>query len=112
EFVALHFWIETRANFASIDTTTNTAKLQRKSRMRLTDDFGAVPAPYYVENVFEELREPGQWYLDRPTGTLYYIPLPGEKIESLHVVAPRLTQLVKFEGDHAGNKPVRFVRFE
>jgi hypothetical protein len=112
EFVALHFWIETRANFASIDVATNTAKIQRKSRMRLTDDFGAMPAQFYVENVFEALDTPGQWYLDRPTGTLYYLPLPGEKIGTVHVVAPRLTQLVKFEGDIPGNKPVRYVRFE
>jgi len=112
EFVALHFWIETRANFASIDTAAHTAKLQRKSRMRLTDDFNQNPAPYYIENVFEALDTPGQWYLDRPTGTLYYLPLPGENIKDAHVVAPRLKQLLFIEGDHAANKPVAFVRFE
>ena len=31
-----------------------------------------------VENVFEALDTPGQWYLDRKTGELRYLPLPGE----------------------------------
>jgi hypothetical protein len=30
-----------------------------------------------VENVFEALNMPGQWYLDRPEGRLYYLARPG-----------------------------------
>ena len=56
-------------------------------------------ASYYMDNVFEELREPGQWYLDRPTGKLYYIPLPGEIAASLDAWAPRLTNYFSFQGD-------------
>jgi hypothetical protein len=37
--VFLHFWVATRIPFAQIDATSKVAKLQRKSRMRLTDDF-------------------------------------------------------------------------
>jgi hypothetical protein len=31
-------------------------------------------ARYYIFNVLEELDEPGEWYLDRKTGTLYFWP--------------------------------------
>ena len=31
-------------------------------------------APYYFYNVFEELDAPGEWYLDRETGFLYWYP--------------------------------------
>jgi len=31
--------------------------------------------PFYVENVFEDLDAPGEWYLDRREGKLYYMPL-------------------------------------
>jgi parallel beta helix pectate lyase-like protein/cellulose/xylan binding protein with CBM9 domain len=35
---------------------------------------------FYVRNVFEELDAPGEWYLDRKAGTLYfYPPAPGEQ---------------------------------
>ena len=28
----------------------------------------------FVENIFEELDAPGEWFLDRKTSTLYYYP--------------------------------------
>lgn len=31
-------------------------------------------APYYFYNIFEELDEPGEWYLERESGLLYYYP--------------------------------------
>lgn len=110
EFVALHFWIESRIRFASIDPATKTAKLQWKSRMRLTDDFNKLGAPYYIENVREALDTPGQWYLDGKSGVLTYLPLPGETIDAAEIVAPVLRQLVLVEGEPAhADKPARFV---
>jgi hypothetical protein len=52
---------------------------------------------YYIENVFEGLDEPGEWYLDRQTGNLYYWPVDDD-IANAQVVAPVLDQLVRFEG--------------
>ena len=34
-------------------------------------------APYYFFNVLEELDAPGEWYLDRPNGMLYFYPPEG-----------------------------------
>ena len=110
EFVALHYWIESRIAFTSIDPETRVATLARKSRMRLTDDFNSDGAPYYVENVFEAFTEPGTWYLDRPSGTLYYRPLDGETLETATVVAPRLSQVLTISGTEAD--PVHHIRFE
>jgi uncharacterized repeat protein (TIGR02543 family) len=33
---------------------------------------------YWVENVFEGLDSPGEWYLDSTTGILYYYPIDGK----------------------------------
>ncbi len=109
EFVALHYWIESRINFVSVDTNTRTATLARKSKMRLTDDFESDGAPYYVENVFEAFDEPGTWYLDRPRGILYYRPLAGENIDSVEIIAPRSTRVMEIGGD--GDEWVRHMRF-
>lgn len=55
---------------------------------------------YYVENVFEGLDEPGEWYLNRQSGILYYYPMPGERMGRVEAVAPVLTStLVRFKGD-------------
>ena len=32
---------------------------------------------FFVENVFEELDAPGEWYLDTAAGILYFMPPPG-----------------------------------
>ena len=34
---------------------------------------------YYAEGAFEFLDEPGEWYLDRSAGRLYYLPRPGRR---------------------------------
>jgi len=67
---------------------------------------------YRIHNCFEALNSPGEWYLDRKTGTLYYWPLPGEDMEEAEVIAPRLTDLVCFEGSPAEGRFVRHLRLE
>lgn len=67
---------------------------------------------YYVENVFEALDEPGEWYLDQGTGTLYYYPLPGETPETLQAVAPLVTStLLEIAGDPAQDRYVEQLHF-
>ena len=59
---------------------------------------------YLVENVREALSEPGQWYLDRPAGTLIYIPRPNQKPSDTIVIAPRLEQLVNLVGSRTDGR--------
>ncbi len=67
---------------------------------------------YYVENVFEELDEPGEWYLNSTTGTLYYYPFPGEVMAEVEVVAPTLTStLVSFDGNASKEQTIEYLRF-
>lgn len=59
---------------------------------------------YYIENVRAALDAPGEWHLDRASGTLSYLPLPGEDMAKVEVIAPRLTSLVELRGQpDAGN---------
>lgn len=44
--------------------------------------------PYYLENAIEFLDEPGEWFFDKHTSTLYYIPAEGEDIISADAVIP------------------------
>ncbi len=90
EVVILHFWVSTRAPVASVDEPKNLVTLTQTSSMRLTDGYGkqAQFARYYVDNAFELLTSPGEWYLNRKTGKVYYMPMPGEKISEIQAVAP------------------------
>ncbi|HQE81781.1 MAG TPA: right-handed parallel beta-helix repeat-containing protein [Candidatus Hydrogenedentes bacterium] len=53
---------------------------------------------FFVENLFEGLDQPGEWYLNRKTGVLYYYPLPGETPETVTLVAPVTQQLLVLAG--------------
>lgn len=53
---------------------------------------------YHVENFLEALDQPGEWYLDRKAGRLYYWPREGENLDKDTVTAPVLTQLLRVEG--------------
>jgi len=69
-----------------------------------------VKLPSYVENALELLDEPGEWYLDRPKRTLYYIPRPGEDLKTAEVIAPALEKLIELRGTL--KRPVHNIRFE
>jgi hypothetical protein len=112
EIVVLHYWIEERFPVESFDSASRLVKLGRTSRAPLSDDFHPSYAKYYVENVLEALTEPGEWYLDRSAGRLYYLPLAGERPDSVEVIAPRLLQLVSLEGDPEGGAFVESLYFQ
>jgi len=65
----------------------------------------------YFENALEMLDEPGEWYLDRQTGTLSYWPRPGEDLTRAEVVAPVLQKtLLALAG--TPERPVRNLCFK
>lgn len=51
-----------------------------------------------VENIFEELDAPGEWYHDRKTGWLYYYPEPGTDLARAAVEVVRLRNLIELRG--------------
>jgi hypothetical protein len=64
---------------------------------------------YYIENVFEELDSPGEWYADRVEGLLYYYPPEGVDLANAIVEVPVHKQLIVFEGTQ--ELPVKNVTF-
>lgn len=66
--------------------------------------------PTWIENAYELVDVPGEWYHDRAEGFIYYIPRPGEDLATADVVAARLETLVRGAGTAAA--PLHHVRFE
>ena len=64
---------------------------------------------YFAENLLEELDSPGEWYLDRRSGMLYY--WPKQPLRKGEVTAPVTGRLVQFEGDQAQGQTLSHVRF-
>ena len=67
---------------------------------------------YHVENLREALDSPGEWYLDRSAGMLYYHPLDGEDLSVAEVVAPVTAQLLLLEGEPGEDKYVEHLHFK
>jgi len=64
---------------------------------------------FFVQNVFEELDSPGEWYLDRESATLYFWP-PDDNLAQSEVVVPVLESAVHTTGSPSKNSYLRHVR--
>ncbi|HEY2786620.1 MAG TPA: PDZ domain-containing protein [Fimbriiglobus sp.] len=67
----------------------------------------AHPTIRYVENIFEELDAPGEWFLNRKTHALYFYPPAGVDVSKATVEATRLATLIELHGTR--EKPVKSV---
>jgi hypothetical protein len=63
-----------------------------------------------VENIFEELDVPGEWFYNKDQKTLYFYPQPDLDLASANVEIVRLKHLIEFRGTKA--QPVSFIRLE
>ncbi len=61
----------------------------------------------FVENIFEELDAPGEWFLNSKTHTLYFYPPPGVDLANAIVESAQLRHLIEFRGTQ--QSPVKFV---
>ena len=53
---------------------------------------------YFLENVFEALDEPGEWYLDRQALRLYYVPFADETPETAVLYTGATEKLLRIDG--------------
>ena len=123
EIVLLHYWVETRLPQPYLDPETGWITCARRSVFNLYESFNPKLARYYIDNLFEALTEPGEWYVDRKTGLLTYLPLPGETLKNTQLTIPLVTRFVDVAGiafnrqgstitDPLGAKLVEGLNFE
>ncbi len=107
EVVVYQSWETSTHRIASIDEARRIITFKNAAPWPFDTWGGNVR--YYVQNVPEALDAPGEWYLDRKTGALSYIPLAGEDPNQATVVAPVAQQLVLFQGKPAEGHFVEHV---
>ncbi len=112
EVIVYHFWTDSHLPIQSIDTDSNIVTFKHKAGKVFTDDFNNNGARYIVENVYEALDQPGEWYLNRKTGELFYIPMPDEYLTTAQVIAPVLPEFIRFEGNPLNREYVEYINFD
>ena len=54
--------------------------------------------PDYVENAYELLDEPGEWYFDSQEKKIYYMPKAGQDMSQTQAIIPSVENLITLEG--------------
>ncbi len=113
EVIASPLWITSILPIRSVDESKGIVSFAKPSVFRLWDDNAKTGASYYVENVAEAFDTPGQWYLDRPSHILHYIPKPGQKISDWKPIIPVAPTLLKVTGaKHLRIRNLKFANTE
>ena len=61
----------------------------------------------FVENIFEELDAPGEWFYDLSSKTMYLYPPKGTDIRNAQITISRLTDLIHLTG--TSSKPLKNI---
>lgn len=107
--ILMHSWETSIHPVKSVDTASNTVEFTAPLREWWSIGFWEEAQRYYVENAFELLDQPGEWYLNRATGLLSYWPLPGERLDEIETIAPVLPELVRLAGQPDAGRLVEHV---
>ncbi|MHC4964583.1 MAG: right-handed parallel beta-helix repeat-containing protein [Planctomycetota bacterium] len=111
EVVLLHDWSTSRVCIAEVDVSTPTITVAHpigcKAPHYAITNFEPHPR-FFIEGSPALVDRPGEWALDRETGELVYLPMPGELLADTRLVAPRAPALLRIIGTI--NAPVSKVR--
>jgi hypothetical protein len=99
ELVNFEQYSVSKLRFSCVDTVNHIAYLTGTTAIEADHPtaHGFIPDHrYLVENVQDQLTQPGQWFLDRSTTpwTLTYLANPGENPNTDTVIVPQLTQVL------------------
>ncbi len=111
-----HYWIDEHSAISAYDPETRRVTLAAATRFTVSPEAGAsARMDYYIENLPNNFKNPGEWYLDTKEGKLYYIPKnESQTPESIVVYAPKVSVLIDIigkEDDIADSICFRNLRF-
>ncbi|MFG3063845.1 discoidin domain-containing protein [Streptomyces sp. NPDC048231] len=109
EVVSKWGWMMMRCPVQSISGTAMTIQQPCFHNANLHEG-QEIQNPTWLENARELMDTPGEWYLDKSEGTLYYMPREGQDLATATVTVPRVQDLVDLNGT-AGH-PVANVSFK
>ena len=108
EMYIVQWWAIANLRIKNIEVVKDSARLSFEQPESKIQSEHPWPAPwisknngnsaFYLNNGISMLNEPGEWFLDRKKGKIYYIPRKGEDLASAKVTVPVLENLVKIEG--------------
>ena len=89
----LHFWKDETLLISSYDKETGHVGFNKYSSMQIKQN-----DRFFLENVFEMLKNEGEWYLDKSEGVLYVIPEENASPESYTVWGSETETMIDIDG--------------
>ena len=102
--VVFNKWLEYHMPLDRVDRENHKIVCTKQSGRALE-----VEDHYYLEGGRAMLDQPGEWYLDRQAGKLYYYPLPNES--EIVAMIPNLVTVLQVEGDADQGQWVEHLAF-
>ncbi len=106
-------WAMYRCGIASMTPSGSVTSITMKDtcwKNRLRFSWISSNVPTWIENAYELLDQPGEWYYNKSTGYIYYKPLRGEIMQTAYAVIPIAESLL--EGHGSIDKPLENITFE
>ena len=95
-----HCWTATTHLIRSIDAANLTLTLHQSPHVSIERCEHASGKRFYIEDAIEYLDEPGEFYYDRQTRKLTYLPLENERLEDFEAMVPQLITPISIEAAH------------
>ena len=108
-FVVFHSWATSLHRVKSLDLEQRVLEFTGPARWHFT--YWKNDQWYFVEHLLDALEEPGEWCLNRKSGTLHYLPKPGETPNAVEAVIPRLRWFLLLKGQPDENAFVSHLHF-
>ncbi len=93
EIKLLHYWKDESLLISSYNDETGYIEFNKKSTMLISKN-----DRFFLQNVFETLNTPGEWYLDKSEGILYVIPEATDTPESYTVWGSTNDTMISVDG--------------
>lgn len=96
------WWVDGHSPIESYDKESGKLTMKYRTRFTASAVYGesASAIDYYLTGVPNAFSDKGEWYLERGTGTVYYIPESDEiTAETIEAFAPEIDKLFIIEGE-------------
>ncbi len=120
EMFIVQWWAIANLRIKNIQVQKDSARLSFEAPESRIQSEHPWPAPwisknngnsaFYLTNALSMLDEPGEWYLDRKKGKVYYYPRKDEDMTTVTVTVPVLENLVQIKGTI--DRPVHDFKFK
>lgn len=114
EMIFQNTWFNSRCGIAGVSPSAEGLNVEMdQPGWRYISTRGSYPAlePEFIENAYELLDKPGEWYLNKQDDYFYYMPQNGEDMATAEVIAWVLEKLVTIKGSSLDNR-VHNIKFE